>query len=304
MKTMKKYGLKYKRYDPRDSHFESQKILGALNPIALPDEYSCDNGSMPDQVRDMGYTECTAYTSTDSAKDHDGIDYSEDYSYMKALLVGGYAPSAQGCDLKSQYKGGCVFGLLPRSLSPISAKDHGQEYAATPSNWPAMLDQEAAKHRKPAYLGIGGDRDFFDNARAAMWLAREEKRAIGIGVTWFYEFETIGIDGICPDKPSQRAGGHAAKIAGWTKHDTRGELIRAGEIFLKIKSWQGPGYGDNGWCYFSRNLANSLMSEIGADARMFKMVSDGTVEELKQQKISFLEVLIALYKNLIVALKS
>ncbi len=300
---MKHYGLKPKKYDPRDKHFESHKILGSINPLALPDEYDADNGvTMPDQNADGAYFECSAYTVTDMAFDEDGQEYSPDYNFMKSLQIAGLPPDNQGVDLKSAFKVACTFGLLPKKLALFDTNAFGETYAADQKHWPLEVDKEAVKNIKPAYLGISGPYDFFDNVRAAMYISRSEKRTVGIGVTWYGDFETTGSSGLCPDNPAMAGGGHSPKISGWTRKNTQGEFIRGGEIFLKVKSWQGRNVGDNGWLYFSRPLINKLMAEWGADARMLKKLADGTVEELKERKVTFLEVLQAFIKNLVIAL--
>lgn len=298
-----KYGLKPKTYDPRDKAFEFQRLFGSINPLGLPDEYDADNGiTMPDQNADGAYYECSAYLVADMCLDEDGQEYSPDYNFMKSLQIANLPPNNQGVDLKSAFKVPCTFGLLPKKLAPFSTNSFGETYAADQKNWPLSYDAEAVKNVKPGYFGINGYYDFFDNARSAMWIAKNEKRTVGIGITWYGEFETTGPSGLCPDNPAYAGGGHAAKISGWTKHNIRGELIRAGEIFLKIKSWQGKKVGDNGWLYFSRPLINKLMADWGSDARMIAKTDDGTIEALKARKVTFLEVIQAYFKNLAIAL--
>lgn len=298
-----KYSLKPKKYTVLDKHFEFHRVFGSISPLALPDEYNADNGiTMPDQNADGAYIECADYTVSDIFFDETGKDASPDYNYMKALIVGGFTPDAGGTDLKSAFAAPCKYGFLLKKDAPITALSMGQNYIAEEKNWPNDIDEKSAGNKEPGYFGIGGKYDFFDNCRSALWLARDKNRTVGMGITWYQEFEQVGPDGILPETGLTNGGGHAVKIAQWTKHNTKGELIRNGEIFLGLKSWQGKNIGDNGWVYSSRPLTNKLMAEWGADAQIFCDTVPGTIDLLKAQQIAFCDHLITAFRNIITSL--
>lgn len=133
--------------------------------------------------------------------------------------------------------------------------------------------------------------DWFDTFKATLFLGKADRKVISIGLPWFVSFENVQIklqDGsftisalptnwngvliMPPDFSTRGLGWHNAVISGYTTKDTKGNLLNGGEQFLKIKSWQGPGYGDNGWCYMSRSLCNQIFAIPGTYAAVFSQV--------------------------------
>lgn len=104
--------------------------------------------------------------------------------------------------------------------------------------------------------------DWFDAIYVAMLSTRDENRAVSIGIPWFPEFQMpgfglgkLGNDGVLPipdDMSPSRGSWHNAAIAKI--------VIKNGEPMFGIQSWQGPGYGDQGWCYMNRALANKIFN--------------------------------------------
>lgn len=102
--------------------------------------------------------------------------------------------------------------------------------------------------------------DWFDTIRLAMISGIPEKRSVSLGTPWFPEFEQTN-NGILPMPTSLSTVGlpwHNHKICGWK--------IIGDQTYLIDKSWQGPGYGDGGYCYWSRSLVNSVMPITGTVA--------------------------------------
>jgi hypothetical protein len=300
--------LRPARKDPRDRLFGFHRVFGAAPLADLPGDFDVDAGlTMPDQNAAGDDTECTAYTVTDMAADQDGIAYEPDIQYAKTLLVMGARPDQQGADLRAAFKSGVAFGFLPKSSVPEALRDLPQEATSDWKTWPPGLDAVMAGHRKPAYFPIAGPYDFFDNVRSAMrvaFVAHGEKRPVGMGTPWYAEFGSVGRDGILEEHPEEIVSWHAYKVSGFATRNSRGRLIRDGEVFLKIKAWQGRGYGDGGYVYMSRSLASLVMRPWGTYAGMYQDVSQGTIEDLKAQRVTLLEVTLALAQNLLMALRS
>ncbi len=229
-------GLKLKFTDHRD--YDLLKTFGAANfdTNGLPDKYLSDAGlTMPNQNEDGFIFGCTGYAQTELCTDEDRVVYDAGEFYLNTPPGG----KSVGRDLRSSLK-------LLTSRGP---RDH----------------QGNLGPKRTAYYNIRstGILDWFDAIRVALWITQDERRSSSIAIPWFKEFHAVGRDGICPETVNfswSNASGHNAKCAGWTRTNTAGQMIRNGEVFLAVKSWQGKEFGDNGWCYWSRPLANSVFN--------------------------------------------
>lgn len=284
--------------DVHDKHFSPRIVFGSASP--LPDDLDTDAGlTMPDQNADVRPSACTAYCTTDSATDDSRVTYSKAYNLMKTFEVENISPASNGADARIATKIGSSFGFLPSTLEPTDITNGDQTYAATPKNWPLELDKQATIHRVPAYSPITASLgyDMFDLVRIAM--CTNGKRSAMLAIQWSPSFELVGIDGVLSESPTDLYWGHDCKAAGFTTKNSKGELIRNGEVFLRIKSWQGPNYGDKGYVYMSRVLANKLFNVWGVFLRTFALLSEETIENQKSQLNTFYEVTINLLQNLL-----
>lgn len=214
------------------------KSFGAVSAPNFPTEYNTDAGiTMPNQnAQNDQFTPpvpamfwgCTDYTQSELSTDLDSV-LKNPYDLEKvtgANAKGGY-------DIRTSL-------LYARNLGWISGFFNVQ---------PHQLDM-------------------FDTLRLSMISGIPEKRSITIGIPWFPIFEGIGLgngemksDGIMPtpkDWDTSHASWHNAKISGWK--------IIGDQPYLAVKSWQGPNYGDKGWCYMSRTLCNGVFSIPGTVA--------------------------------------
>lgn len=103
--------------------------------------------------------------------------------------------------------------------------------------------------------------DYFDSIRLAMVSGGGEKRSVSIGTPWYPVFEQVQGDGIL-QIPSNLKDPNLT----WHNWAIKGWKIIGDQPYLIGKSWQGPGYGDKGFCYFSRPLINTLMNVPGSVA--------------------------------------
>jgi hypothetical protein len=130
--------------------------------------------------------------------------------------------------------------------------------------------------QRTAYFNVQAQAplDWFDAIRVAMWVSQAEKRSVSIGIPWFGEFENLLSGGIMPIPvfDLKNATWHNAKIAGWK--------TIGGSPYLIVKSWQGPEYGDNGYCYMSRELCNALLNINGTGAFTLSKVAPGQVQTI------------------------
>lgn len=264
--------------------YSFHRTFGAAMLTGLPDNYNADNSFGFPYQGDT--TECTGYTVTDICADEDGRQYSHDYNYAKTLQIMNAPATFQGADLKTAFSVPVTkfFGLLPANLAPITWEKNGQTYAADYKNWPESLDVEARKNLKDAYFMIDGPYDCFDNIRSVIWAHRLERRTVGVGTPWYFEYETVGPSGILPQGKVQGSW-HAHKICGWKTLNSIEYLIS--------KSWQGPAFGDNGYVYFSRDEFNHIMSISGSIGITIGKVDPNDVQTVK---LSLREQLLALFQ--------
>lgn len=273
--------------DHRDHSYV--RTFGSISPVHFPDELNTDAGlTMPDQNASnplftppvvalrMG---CTAYTTSELAGDQDKTIYNPQYTYEKTLFMSNL-PDGSGCDIRVALKSSIVYGL-----ERIDEQNEGGE---------------ALTHRRGQYFNVIDESglDSFDDIRSAQV---QSKNSVSIGLPWFPEYEGIGKDGIIPEIDYSKYTGkdwlgriqvfanvpwHNAKGAGWVTRD--------GEPYLKVKSWQGKEYGDNGWCYFSRQTINEVMEFEGTGAYTVAQASGDNIGNIKS---TFLEFLLSYLRN-------
>lgn len=260
-----KYGYKLTARSKKDY---STRTFGKVHPLEFPYEYSVRSPfPIPDQNAEGLFNGCTAYSVCGIAEAQDGIEY----------------------DDKKQYEAALKRAELPAG-SPMSLND-AFDIPIHIGLWEKGKDVDPAVHKKPAYFFVEGDYDHFDNIRQTLMQNKDDKRACGVGHTWYDEFRRVGSDGILPDNPTLALGGHSVIIDGWK--------IINGQPYLTVESHQGPNYGDHGYVYYSRALTNKLFAQWGASAATIKDAPDGEIMKIQLNWIQqLIEKLIIIVKNL------
>ncbi len=268
-------GLKLKFTDRRD--YDLLKSLGAttFDTNSLPSTYSVDAGfPMRDQNAEGYIYGCTGFAQTDLCSNEDKVIYDAGEFYLSTPP----GTRTEGRDLRASLE-------LLRTRGPKTSE--------------GVLGPKRTAYyniRKTPML------DWFDAICVALWVTKDESRAASVAMPWFAQFELAGPTGILPIPPKYTwdiASGHNAVVSGWTDTNTKGDLIRGGEPFLKIKSHQGPIYGDAGWCYLDRNQTNVIFEMWYTDA--FTVTK--RVDAVQKVDLTFLEDIISRLVNLVAALK-
>lgn len=267
-----KSGLNPVERDHRD--YDYHRTFGSVSPFVLPTEYDVDAGlTMPNQELDGLPYGCTGYAQTDLCTDEDGVVYDPRFTYDMTLKdEGQWGNYNTGCDIRDSLK---------------TLLSYGAKIKDNPNDDPTT-------HRRGAYFNVGPTTDFFEGVRSAMYLSRLEKRAASIGTPWFVEFERITADGILPDNPTINTN------AEWHNWVCSGWVMKQGEPYLKVKSWQGTAYGDNGWAYMSRSLYNKLLSMPYTGAFTVRKVLP---EDIRTIKRTLMETLIVYLQRLLAMLQ-
>jgi len=228
-----KSGLLKIKPDHRD--YNLLPTFGLTSIPAFPLEYSTDLEQwMPSQNAMGAPFGCTGFAGADACSDDDGVIYDPLDLYRRT-------PPYRDME-----------GREMRAMLDVTVKE----------GLKCWLLEEGPGYKRTAYFQIraAGFIDSFDAIRLAMISTRVEGRAVIAGIPWYLIFQATTQSGIMhmPYDLSRGYTWHAVKIAGWTTIH--------GVPYLKIKSWQGPNFGDQGWCYMSRELANILLTTSGAAA--------------------------------------
>lgn len=257
-------GLKPLKPDTRNYSFP--RTFGATTPLLLPDAYNCDSGlTNPNQNAD-GYPEgCTGYTQSELCVDEDAVVYKPSYTYKQTLLIEGSAPSS-ACNIQDSLKSTIVYGVQGLNEN---------------------TDIEAATHRRGQYFQLEetNNLDWFDSVRSTLWLNRFEKRSVSCGTPWFKEW-LIPHNGIVGDfawnGDSNSVPWHNYKICGWK--------TVVGVPYLIVKPWIGSQWGDNGFCYFPREVFNRVMSINGTGAFTLGKADPSNIQNVQ---LNILQVVVA-----------
>lgn len=246
---MMKNGARPLTPDKRDYSFHHSFGSVGFDTATLPDSFLVDPGfTMPDQdaLNTMFIPNvppmpegCTDYGTSEVCIDQDGRLYNPQGTENLT-----HANASGGGDIRA---------------SLMTAVNTGVEDAAG-----IMGNKRAALFSvKPA-----GALDWFDAMRTAVWINQQEKRSCSVGSIWYPDWEeSVGANGVLPMPQQIVLNGpwHNYKIDGWVTFN--------GIPYLRVKSWQGPSYGDHGWAYMSREVCNVIMSMPGACAFTVSMIA-------------------------------
>jgi hypothetical protein len=133
-------------------------------------------------------------------------------------------------------------------------------------------DEQALAHRRAPFFEVDpvDGQDWFDAILSAVY---SNQRPVSLGTSWPLFFEDVGKDGIQRFTAKSWIGGH--------DHNIIGKKTIDGVEYLIDDSWQGPGYGDHGLTYFSREKINALMKISGSDALTNRPALPGDIQKVR-----------------------
>lgn len=268
---------------PRN-HPNTHQLYGTPSPANLGASF--DVGDFRGAV-DQGSTSlCTQETTTELCCDMDRVVYDENWAAAMTSKLNG-APIINGVSALTAMEAMTEYGPLLKSLSPagFTWQEKGVGFVEDWNNWPAPLYLEAAPNERKAVVAVdGGQYDAFDTYRAQMQL---HNRSIGFASKWYYDsFNSPGAYSILSMPTAQQSADftyHMYAIKGWA-------TLPDGNIYLKIKPWEGAGYGAGGYAYLSRAIVNMLDADPNAAALMFADVPASLVQSLLLQNQSLLTI--------------
>lgn len=260
------HGLNPKWSDKRDFDFIKSHKLGALGAPTTYKEFSIDAGFPMMNQNSMGLPYgCTGMTQADLCSNEDFVVYDPADVYDRTPPGGRDA----GREIR-------------KSLAVVCDKLGGVR---------KYLTQDKPSNPRTGYFSIRaqGMFDWFDAFYISLLSTQNEKRGISIGIPWYPEFESPLAGGILPIPifDTAHASWHNAEIA-------KIKIIK-GVPYLGIKSWQGPEYGDNGWCYMSRELCNVIFEIQCTEAFTVSKVVPGQTQTVD---LNVVEQIVSFFMNL------
>lgn len=218
-------------------------------PADMPDEFDFDRGlSVPDQMKPDPYfpipalpNGCTGETTAHSCGNTDGERYDPKYLYDWTRYMEGTSGQDVGCDIRMALKCPSVYGLAKRGEG----------------------ENEAKGRLRGLYMNLlenRGGLDYFDAARAGMWMQYKvtgQRRTASVVSPWFPEWQSFNLNSAVLPKPVY--GGNPNDYL-WHNWELCGFVMHGGVLAAKLLSWQGTEVGDGGFLYLERAAFNRVMS--------------------------------------------
>lgn len=233
-------------HDSRDKHYYQH--FGQV--IDFPLEVNYDSAQV-DDIQPIGDVRCTCYTTCDIAEDQENrvFDIQDLWSRI---------PQSQ-------------FGADPRDVlgKAVSTKEDGG----------LLVVGETVRRRdwKSYWSALSGDKDYFDNVRSALLIARSP---VGVASYWYDNW--FGTDILPIGRNTMN--GHMYSVEGWKQIN--------GEPMLIVEAWIGYKM------YMSRAVFNQIMKAYGVGAWVLS-----TNEMDEKIKLNLLEKIKDACINAIILLK-
>jgi hypothetical protein len=301
MKPTRQSGSKPLAHDKRD--FKASRFFGSPDISQIPPE---GLGRKPFSLNNQQLTNfCTACATSEANAFIRGVPMSMEFQAAKIGQLAG-APITDGADPRVAMKAGILYGSLPKDKAPMSLDTSSDGYIADYKNWEPSLDTLAGQNEDASYFQIDdGPNDAFDNIRAQLYLAYQERlhtgsKAIDVAMAfsqWFEQFNVttvtyapaVSVSGIGPFfsaiinffrsiAPGLFGGEvwHAYLFIDW--------CIRDGAPYLIGQNSYGNAWGDQGVQYFSRETVNALFADYRAGAFMYREVNPADVKSWQDQQ--------------------
>lgn len=190
---------------------------------------------------------CTGFSLTSVSELQEGVILDPGFTFAMIKKIRGEYKQWGG-DLRSGCKVGQNIGFIEVGQNPSNFSNKPRDFIANWNNWDLKtLEPLALKHKKQSYFNIDGDRDTFDNFRAALWQNKDQKQAIYTGCLWKNGW-LYAKDGFIPRGRINGGTGHAFYVIG--------QEVFKGEPYLVVPNSYGKDAGKNGLHYFPREVVN------------------------------------------------
>ena len=240
-------------------------------------------------LKDQGTTnECGGHAVASAIGWQTNKDMSADWQYAQIEEIIGKV-NTKGVDPRSAMKSGLIYGALPQELAPFTWQQKGEAYISDWRNWPATLKEIAKQNVRAGYFKVTGDRDPYDNIKQVLYNEFPNNTVVNAFSRWYTEFNTPQ-NGIIP-YPINFYAYHAYIFIDWKTIN--------GTEYLVAQLSSGPTFGDKGLLYFSREIVNRLFHDPDASLYIYKVPNPQDIQSLMLQKLTLLELLVELYRKLL-----
>ena len=257
-------------FDKRDASYAGTfRGFGQAKVIPFSDNFTVDlKLDIPDQNTTGYFFSCTGHTQTNNLQDEMGVKLDPIFTYKKTCIMEGHEPD-QGCQIRPSLKSTRVYGVRKENDDP---------------------NIEVTLHKGGKYFNVydDGGLPWFDAIRDAI---RREKKGVSCGTPWFPTWNTVASHGVLP-MPTGLELETARKRPNsllWHNYSCKGWKTINGKPYLRIKPWLGKNYGDDGWLYMSREVANEVFELRGSGVFI---QSYAKPEDIVQIKIDILQTVI------------
>lgn len=258
-KSIHKNALRPLKSDDRD--FSRSQVFGEVSELPTHDFLV----AVPLEIKnqDINYPSdfCTAYAAASVAEDQAQVIFCPEWTFAQAKGLKALSdPSAYieyGLDLRDICQVAVKKGFLPRNLDTFHCDTPARpsrDFIAVPDNWGTLKDYDSPYKMGP-YFKVDGNRDFFDNCRSVLFMHLGERDSILTGCMWRDSWSKSPL-GVIPKTYDNNESGHAIKIFG--------QKTINGEIYLVAQLSDGVGFGDKGYFYIPRDVANAEFAQFGA----------------------------------------
>lgn len=275
-------------------------VLGAVFSLGSITEVPKESFDVTyfDYILDQGGTDfCSAYAGTYISSDQEEVALSPEYQFAKTKEIEGN-PESWGANLRSACKSFLAGSIPQEDWDHYFGKEARLDRSVVPyvTKHPKEWANLAKKYAKGSYWAITGReaKDMFDSIVLALWVNRKERGGAVAGLEWKAPWlsETGGI--IKTIYPEQGFG-HAINLVGVKYIE--------GVPYIKARLSSGPGVGDKGFFYISREVINKYCPIYGVF--MFKDLPKDEAKFLNENNMKltywsgFLAKLVAILKNII-----
>lgn len=215
--------------DRRD--FRLGQIIDWPDLSELPESFELP----PLSIKSQGQTDfCTGFATCGMSELQEGVELNPYWSFAASQIL---HPTPWGQDIRTAMKTHVKFGAVENE-GWERLPGYNKEFLANITNYPERLFKEAKEHKKQSFFEVSGYPMGWtpsDAVKAALWLFRAKKRAVGIGVVWSWRKTDKKMTAW-----SSTGKGHMMYVRGWNK-----------DGYLIVQNSFGRLAGDRGHHYFS-----------------------------------------------------
>lgn len=259
--------------DPRDQRFTEVAFGAAPRPLPVfPKSLFRERKPAKDQD---GSLSCTQHAIAAAAEYQDGIELDPAWGWMKYCeSVGTAIPN--GASPRDAMRVAVKHGILPHKDSPFHFPHDDYQTIGNPKSWEQHPDlaEKAEPFKKAAYVPIQRIGDTFDSIRAALFYGQQKGQTVLAFGTWRDNWDRVAV---LPEKQGELRGFHAYVFIDFETFN--------GSEYLVLRNSYGSEWGDEGYQYMSRDVANREFSDPRTSLWVFEDLTPEQIARAKEETV-------------------